>query len=58
MKFSDKGAQSFTHHNQVFGVNFHDFIQREASSSSVELASEFGLTLRDVKTLKKNLSRS
>jgi len=58
MKFSSKGEQSFTHRNQLFGVNFHDFIQREASTTSVELASEFGLDLREVKALKKNLSRS
>ena len=58
MKFSSKGEQSFTHRNQMFGVNFHDFIQREATTTPVELASEFGLTLRDVQALKKNLSRS
>ena len=58
MKFSSKGEQSFTHRNQLFGVNFHEFIQREASTTSVELASEFGLTLRVAKALKKNLSRS
>lgn len=44
--------------NQLFGVDFHDFIQREQQASMFELASEFGLSLGDVKKLKKHLERS
>lgn len=44
--------------NEVFGVDFHDFIQKENNSTSVELATEFGLTLGDVRKLKKQLHRS
>ncbi|MBD3107874.1 hypothetical protein IEO70_05795 [Bacillus sp. AGMB 02131] len=44
--------------NQVFGIDFHDFIQREQSNTMVELASEFGLQVREVKSLKKQLGRS
>ncbi|GLB58326.1 hypothetical protein NCCP133_04590 [Cytobacillus sp. NCCP-133] len=44
--------------NQLFGVDFHDFIQKEQNSNMIELASEFGLTLRDVRKLKKKLERS
>lgn len=44
--------------NQVMGIDFHDFIQREQSNTMVELASEFGLQVREVKSLKKQLGRS
>ncbi|MED3978488.1 RNA polymerase subunit sigma-70 [Priestia megaterium] len=58
MKFSEKGEQSFQQVNPVFGIHFHDFIDRESEASSLELASEFGLTLRDVQKLRKQLDRS
>ncbi|TYR82812.1 RNA polymerase subunit sigma-70 [Priestia megaterium] len=58
MKFSEKGEQSFQQGNPIFGVHFHDFIDKESESSSIELASEFGLSLRDVKKLRKKLERS
>ncbi|MGN1387280.1 MAG: hypothetical protein ACI4XS_11790 [Bacillus sp. (in: firmicutes)] len=44
--------------NQLMGIDFHDFIQREHSTTMVELASEFGLQVREVKNLKKQLGRS
>lgn len=43
--------------NQLFGVQFHDFIQKEENLSPVELAAEFGLNLKDVRKLKKQLGR-
>lgn len=43
---------------RLFGVDFHDIIQKEQQSSAYELASEFGLSLGDVKKLKKHLERS
>ncbi|MBM7701407.1 RNA polymerase subunit sigma-70 [Metabacillus iocasae] len=58
MKFSEKGEHSYRQGNQLFGVNFHDFVEKETEASSVELASEFGLTLRDVQKLRKHLNRS
>jgi hypothetical protein len=58
MRFSDKGMSASFGENQLFGVDFHDFIQKEQSSQVVELASEFGLSLRDVRKLKKQLERS
>lgn len=56
MDMNEKNKQAYQ--NGLFGVNFHDFIQKEADATHVELASEFGLTLKDVKMLKKKLSRS
>ncbi|WP_019242716.1 MULTISPECIES: hypothetical protein [Bacillus] len=58
MKFNEKNGMSQSGANQLFGVDFHDFIQKEQNSNMVELASEFGLHVRDVKMLKKRLGRS
>ncbi len=58
MKCNEKNSLSHSGTNQLFGVDFHDFIQKEHRSNMVELASEFGLHVRDVKKLKKYLGRS
>ncbi|SEM31836.1 hypothetical protein SAMN05192533_102161 [Mesobacillus persicus] len=58
MRFSEKGNMMNLGENQIFSVDLHDFIQKEQSSNMIELASEFGLSLRDVKNLKKRLERS
>jgi hypothetical protein len=58
MRFGEKGMSAQSGENQLFGVDFHDFIQKEQSSNMVELASEFGLTVKDVRRLKKHLERS
>jgi hypothetical protein len=44
--------------SRLFGVDFHDIMQKEQQSTAYELASEFGLSLGDVKKLKKHLERS
>jgi hypothetical protein len=43
---------------RLFGVDFHDFIQKEQHGTSFELASEFGITIGDVRKLKKQMERS
>ncbi|MEH7343610.1 hypothetical protein V7122_07015 [Bacillus sp. JJ1532] len=58
MRFGEKGTSAHLGENQIFGVDFHDFIQKEQGSNMVELASEFGLSVRDVRKLKKHLERS
>lgn len=58
MRYSDKAFSTQDGDNQIFGVDFHDFIQKEKNSNMVELASEFGLSIRDVKKLKNRLERS
>lgn len=58
MRFSDKGMSIQQGENQLFGIDFHDFLQKEQSSNMVELASEFGISMRDVRKLKKHLERS
>ncbi|WP_088102614.1 hypothetical protein [Halalkalibacter urbisdiaboli] len=42
----------------LFQVDFHSFMERENMQSNFELATEFGLSLRDVKVLKHKLSRN
>ena len=58
MRHSEKGHSAQLGENQVFNVDLHSFIQKEQSSNMIELASEFGLNLRDVKKMKKQLERS
>lgn len=58
MRTTEKNFMSHEAQNQLFGVDFHDFIQKEQHASSVELASEFGITLTDVQKLRKQLGRS
>lgn len=58
MRASEKGMTIQSMDGRLFGVDFHDFIQREQHNTPFELASEFGLTMRDVKKLKKHLERS
>lgn len=58
MKYNEKNSISYRGENQLHGVDFHDFIQKHQDYTMVELASEFGLQVRDVKFLKKKLGRS
>ncbi|MBO0960756.1 hypothetical protein J1P26_13710 [Neobacillus sp. MM2021_6] len=58
MRSSDKGMNVQSMDGRLFGVDFHDFIQKEQHASSIELASEFGITMGDVRKLKKHLGRS
>jgi hypothetical protein len=57
MRFSEKGMSASSGENQLFGVDFHDFMQREQQATTYELASEFGLSMGEVKKLKKRLER-
>ncbi|MBP0723822.1 hypothetical protein J5Y03_01330 [Bacillus sp. RG28] len=42
----------------VLNMDFHEFQAREQENTSIELASEFGLSMREVRELKKQLERS
>ncbi|WP_335869247.1 RNA polymerase subunit sigma-70 [Bacillus sp. 2205SS5-2] len=57
MRSSDKQTINQAGSGQVFGVDFHHFLAKESAATSVELASEFGLSLREVRALKKKLER-
>lgn len=58
MRSSEKGMNVQSMDGRLFGVDFHDIIQKEQHSNSFELASEFGLSMKDVRKLKKHLERS
>lgn len=58
MRSNEKNQLVSDGSNQIFGANLHEFIQKENQATSLELASEFGLTLGEVKQLKKKLERS
>ncbi|NCU18275.1 RNA polymerase subunit sigma-70 [Pallidibacillus pasinlerensis] len=58
MRASDKHHQANLTSKGVFGVNFHEFIDTEEDSTMFEIASEFGISLGDVRKLKKRLNRS
>ncbi|PGB03584.1 hypothetical protein [Bacillus toyonensis] len=58
MRMNEKGHSVTNGANQLFNVNFHDFISKEQNNASMELASEFGISLQDVKRLKKQIERS
>lgn len=58
MRYSEKAFSTHDGENQLFGVDFHDFIQKEKNANMIELASEFGLTTKDVRKLKKKLERA
>lgn len=57
MRNGEKGEHVQAPVNQLMGIDFHDFIQKEASSSNLELAEEFGVPLRSVVSLRKKMSR-
>ncbi|MEC2072129.1 hypothetical protein [Alkalihalophilus marmarensis] len=44
--------------DQMFHVDFHSFVEKENTNTNMELASEFGLSLRDVRALKHKLGRN
>ena len=46
MRMNEKGHSVTNGANQLFNVNFHDFISKEQNNTSMELASEFGISSR------------
>lgn len=57
MRSSEKKAQA-QRPGDLFGLNLHEFIEKERHASHFELASEFGLSLKEVRKLKKQLQRN
>ncbi|MDF2556188.1 MAG: hypothetical protein K0R71_16 [Bacillales bacterium] len=58
MRVSEKAFDKNYGSNQLFGVDLHDFTQKESSNSFVELATEFGISVGDVMKLKKQMERN
>jgi hypothetical protein len=57
MRHNEKANMAQNGAQQIFGVDFHDFMQKEKALSNYELAEEYGLDLGNVKKLKKKLGR-
>lgn len=58
LRSSDKHSHSNKASKSLFGVNFHEFIDQQDQSTMYEVASDFGISLGEVKKLKKRLNRS
>ncbi len=58
MRNSARGEFAHGKASELLHVDFHEFIKKEVDHTAFELATEFGLTLRDVRKLKKQLFRS
>lgn len=57
MRFGEKHITASGMDSKLLGVDFHDFMEKEGNNNTVELATEFGLSLGDVKKLKKHLGK-
>ncbi|GEN85480.1 hypothetical protein MKY30_17710 [Oceanobacillus sp. FSL W8-0428] len=49
---------SANNYSEIMMVDFHHFLQMEKSSTYLEIATELGISIQEVKQLKKSLSRS
>lgn len=58
MRLSNKGMAVQAGENQLFGIDFHDFIQSDQNACLTELATEFGLAAQDIRKLKKHMERN
>lgn len=57
MRVNEKQWQS-TINKEINGVNFHRFMELEGQCNSMEMAQELGITLGEVKMLKKKITRT
>ncbi|GAA0432378.1 MAG: hypothetical protein ACQEWU_08650 [Bacillota bacterium] len=57
MRSADKQWHSH-HQNEVFGVNLHKFMEMEGHANHMEIAQELGISLGEVKMLKKKITRA
>jgi hypothetical protein len=58
MRTNGKRFGLLPHSQDIFNVDFHQFMTSSKEQSSLELAQEFGLSLKDVRNLKEKLNRS
>lgn len=57
MRNSGKEKMIHTGLQPLVALDFHRFTEKEQSLNSMELASEFGLSLHEVKSLKRKIFR-
>lgn len=51
----EKITQQMQH--RMFDVDFHNFLERESVASDVELSHEFGVSIAEIRKLRKKQSR-
>ncbi|WP_169750775.1 hypothetical protein [Ornithinibacillus contaminans] len=57
MRYNEKHWNS-QQNRDIFGVNLHRFIEMQESSNHMEIAQELGISLGEVKALKKKINRT
>ncbi|WP_176481900.1 hypothetical protein [Paucisalibacillus globulus] len=57
MRMNEKHWNS-QNNRDVFGVNLHRFVEMQDSSGHMEIAQELGISLGEVKALKKKINRT
>jgi hypothetical protein len=55
MHQSRKGQWAQQSSQGMFGIDFHHFIEKEVHSSNLELSQEFGISLGEVRNIRKQL---
>lgn len=58
MRSSYKNNHANRQTKDIFGVDFHSFLESEQHLNRMEIAQEFGVSLKDVKKLKESLNRA
>ncbi|WP_273716824.1 hypothetical protein [Alkalihalobacillus pseudalcaliphilus] len=58
MRASHKQQMHTQQVQPIFHVDYHNFMEKESLQTNFELAQEFGLSLREIKTLKQKLMRN
>lgn len=58
MKQNYKQSNKNKSSKDIFGVHFHKFMEQDSQLTRMEMAQEFGISLKDVKKLKENIDRS
>ncbi|WP_165769126.1 hypothetical protein [Virgibacillus profundi] len=57
MRFNEKQWNS-ANNKDILGVNIHHFMEMEGHSNHMEIAQEFGISIGEVKMLKKKINRA
>lgn len=57
MRINEKQWQS-TINQKIDAVNFHRFMEMDDQNSPMEMAQEFGISLGEVKKLKRKITRA
>ncbi|WP_200801012.1 hypothetical protein [Ornithinibacillus halophilus] len=57
MRMNEKQWSSKSN-GDIFGVNYHRFVELDGASNHMEIAQELGISLGEVKALKKKMNRA